>query len=181
MGAAPAYADAIGEAAKKLASASYPLLKDVDWNSRLALTNPGKASAADWTKAIAKAIDMGAAMDSELLKAGVEAHHKAIGSMDARLVTSQSDYENVLAALGRMIASVPEEKVMAVYDDFSKLVDPAVPKYLMGSVRESNAQEAYKALLQFKDVVKANPIAAKTPAAAANPQVVAAAANPQVV
>jgi len=175
MGAAPAFADPIGDAARKLASASYPLLKDVDWNSRLSLTNPGKASAADWTKAIAKAIDMGAAMDSELLKAGVEAHHKAIGSMDARLVTSQSDYEGVLAALGRMIASVPEEKVMALYNDFGKLVDPAVPKYLMGTVRESNAQDAYKALLEFKDVVKANPIAAKTPAAAANPNVDAAA------
>merc|ERR1711907_139245 len=85
------------------------------------------------------------------------------------------DYEGVLAALGRMIASAPEEKVMAVYNEFGKLVDPAVPKYLMGSVRESNAQDAYKALLEFKDVVKANPIAAKTPAAAANPNVDAAA------
>merc|ERR1712078_701975 len=138
MGAAPAFADPIGDAARKLASASYPLLKDVDWNSRLSLTNPGKASAADWTKAIAKAIDMGAAMDSELLKAGVMAHHKAIGSMDAKLVTSQADYEGVLAALGRMIASVPEAKVMAVYNEFGKLVDPAVPKYLMGSVNEAD-------------------------------------------
>ena len=55
MGAAPAFADEIGEAAEKLAKASYPFLKEVDWTSELALTNPGKASAADWTKAIAKA------------------------------------------------------------------------------------------------------------------------------
>merc|ERR1719230_2041763 len=108
MGAAPAFADEIGDAAKKLASASYPFLKSVDWNSGLALTNPGKASAADWTKAIAKAIDMGAAMDSSLLKAGVQAHHAAIASSKG-LVTSQADYEKVLAAIGRMVASVPEE------------------------------------------------------------------------
>merc|ERR1711881_569024 len=103
-GAAPAFADEIGDAAKKLASASYPFIKDIDWNSGLALTNPGKASAADWTKAIAKAIDMGAAMDSNLLKAGVYAHHVAIQDMDTRtLVTPEEDYERVVAALGRMI------------------------------------------------------------------------------
>merc|ERR1719327_262014 len=147
MGAAPAFADEIGDAAKKLASASYPFLKEVDWNSGLALTNPGKASAAEWTKAIAKAIDMGAAMDSGLLQAGANAHHDAIGSMDAKGVTSLDKYENVIAALGRMIASVPEDKVMAVYNDFGKLVDPAVPKYLMGTVKEADAQAAYKALL----------------------------------
>merc|ERR1719311_1159445 len=50
MGAAPAFSDEIGDAAKKLASASYPFLKDVDWSSQLAMTNPGKASAAEWTK-----------------------------------------------------------------------------------------------------------------------------------
>jgi len=175
MGAAPAFADEIGDAAKKLASASYPFLKSVDWNSGLALTNPGKASAADWTKAIAKAIDMGASMDSSLLKAGTEAHHKAIGSMDAKLVTSQADYEGTIAAIGRMIASVPESKTMAVYNEFGKLVDPAVPKYLMSSVNEADAKAAYSALMEFKDVVKAHPITAKTGAAPANPKLDAAA------
>merc|ERR1712224_618922 len=118
MGAAPAFADEIGDAAKKLASASYPFLKSVDWNSGLALTNPGKASAAEWTKAIAKAIDMGASMDSSLLKAGTEAHRTAISNMNSKLVAPLDDYERIIAALGRMIASVPEEKTMAVYNDF---------------------------------------------------------------
>merc|ERR1719160_1878531 len=110
MGMAPAFADEIGDAAKKLASESYPFLKDIDWNSRLALKNPGKASAAEWTKAIAKAIDMGAAMDPSLLRGGVQAHHEAISSMNADLVTSQESYEKILAAIGRMVASVPEAK-----------------------------------------------------------------------
>merc|ERR1712188_100847 len=157
------------------ASASYPFIKDIDWNSGLALTNPGKASGADWTKAIAKAIDMGAAMDSSLLQAGVQAHHVAIGNMDSKLVATPEDYERILAALGRMIASVPEDKVMAVYNDFGKLVDPAVPKYLMGTVKEADAQAAYKALLEFKDVVKANPIKAEAISAPSFPVVDAAA------
>jgi len=175
MGAAPAFADEIGDAAKKLASASYPFLKEVNWNSGLALANPGKASGADWTKAIAKAIDMGAAMDPALVKAGVAAHHTAIGSMDAKGVTSQANYEAVVAALGRMIASVPEDKTMAVYNEFGKLVDPAVPKYLMGTVNEADAKAAYSALMDFSNVVKAHPITAKTAAAASNSQVDAAA------
>jgi len=161
LGAAPAFADEIGDAAKKLSSAAYPFLKDVDWNSGLALTKPGSASAADFTKAIAKAIDMGAAMDSNLLKAGVEAHHKAIGSASGG-VTSQADFEAINAALGRMIASVPESKVMDVYNAFSKVVSPDVPKYLMSTVNEADAKAAYAALMEFKDVVKAHPI---TPAA----------------
>merc|ERR1719437_246020 len=157
LGAAPAFADEIGDAAKKLSDASYPFLKDVNWNSGLALTKPGSASAADFTKAIAKAIDMGAAMDSNLLKAGVEAHHKAIGSMSGG-VTSQADFEAVNAALGRMIASVPESKVMDVYNAFSKVVSPDVPKYLMSKANAADAQKAYAALMEFKDVVKAHPI-----------------------
>jgi len=161
LGAAPAFADEIGDAAKKLSSAAYPFLKDVDWNSGLALTKPGSASAADWTKAIAKAIDMGAAMDSNLLKAGVQAHHKAIGSASGG-VTSQADFEAINAALGRMIASVPESKTMDVYNAFSELVSPDVPKYLMSTVKEADAKAAYAALMEFKDVVKAHPI---TPAA----------------
>merc|ERR1719169_4973 len=165
LGAAPVFADEIGDAAKKLSSAAYPLLKDVDWNSGLALTKPSSASAADFTKAIAKAIDMGAAMDSSLLKAGVEAHHKAIGSASGG-VTSQADFEAVNAALGRMIASVPESKTMDVYNAFSKVVSPDVPKYLMSTVKEDDAKAAYAALMEFKDVVKAHPI---TPTVASTP------------
>jgi hypothetical protein len=146
----------------------------VNWNSGLALTNPGKATAADWTKAIAKAIDMGAAMDASLLKAGVQAHHAAIGSMKD-MVTTQADYEKILAAVGRMVASVPEEKTMAVYNEFGKLVDPTVPKYLMGQVNADDAQAAYKAFLDFTTVVKAHPISAKSVAAPSKPAIDAAA------
>jgi len=174
LGAAPVYADAIGDAAKKLSSAAYPLLKDVDWSSTVALTKPGSGSAADYLKAVGTAIDMGAAMDSKLLKAGVEAHHKAIGSAGSG-VTSQADFEAINAALGRMIASVPESKVMAVYNAFGGLVSPDVPTYLMSTVKEADAKAAYAALMDFKDVVKANPITASAASAPGNAQIDAAA------
>ena len=69
--AAPAFADAIGDAAKRLSDEAYPFMKDVNWNSYTYLTKPGAASAGDWAKAVDKAIVMGALMDSDLLKAGV--------------------------------------------------------------------------------------------------------------
>jgi len=165
IGGAPVLADAIGDAASDLSILSYPFLGDIDWKSGLSLTNPGKGSPIEWAKAIGKAIDMGAAMDPKLLKAGVEAHHKAIGSAagNADLLTSQPDYLAINAAIGRMVASVPESKTMDVYNSFSKLVNPNVPKYLMSTVREADAKLAYEAFLKFKDVVKSNPI---TPAAA---------------
>ena len=174
LGAAPVYADAIGDAAKKLSTAAYPLLKDVNWESTLSLTKPGSAPASEYLKAVGTAIDMGAAMDPKLLKAGVEAHHKAIGSGLGK-ACSQADFEAINAALGRMIASVPEGKVMAVYDAFSKLVSSDVPPYLMSTVKEADARAAYSALMEFKDVVKANPITPAAVSAPSNAQIDAAA------
>merc|ERR1719243_551756 len=62
-----------------------------------------------------------------------------------------------------MIASVPESQTMDVYNAFSALVPAEVPQYLMSTVNEADAKRAYAALMQFKDVVKANPIAPSTP------------------
>merc|ERR1711933_137728 len=149
---APAFADAIGDAAKKLSEDAYPFMKEVNWNSYAYLTKPGSASAGDWSKAIEKMIAMGAAMDPELLKKGAMAHHKAIGAVtEASPTLSKADFEAVYAAV-------------------AKLVPAEVPKYLMSTVNEADAKKAYEAFLTFKDVVKANPITPKavdTPAALA--------------
>merc|ERR1711939_1242167 len=88
---------------------------------------------------------------------------------------SQADFEAVNAALGRMIASVPESKVMAVYNAFGNLVSPDVAPYLMSTVKEADAKAAYAALMDFKDVVKANPISASSASAPSNGQIDAAA------
>merc|ERR1712072_1106857 len=146
---------AIDAAAGKLSSAAYPLIQDVDWTSDLALKPLPGASPNQVLKAIDKALVMGASMDGKLLKDAAEAHHKAIGSVDAKLVTSASDFEAINAGLGKAIASVPTSKVMDVYNAFGSVVSPVVPNYLYSSVNPAGAQQAYAALLQFKDVVKA--------------------------
>merc|ERR1712228_807763 len=87
LGAAPAYADKIDDAAKKLSEASYPFLKEIDWTSDVYFKLPTQSPAAV-IKAIDSMLKMGAAMDPAALKTGVQAHSKAIGSMDGKLLTS---------------------------------------------------------------------------------------------
>jgi len=165
LGAAPAFADEIGDAAKKLSDASYPFLKEIDWTSYVYNVRPGTGSSIDWLKAIDKAIVMGTAMDSNLLKLAGDAHVKAIKSMDGSLVTSKADYTAINAALGRAVASVPESTTMDVYNAFDSLVPKTVPEYMMSKVKDADAKAAYAAFIEFKDVVKAHPITAAAPAA----------------
>jgi len=159
LGAAPAFADEIGAAARKLSDQSYPFLSEIDWQSYIYNVKPGAASAINWVKAIDKAIVMGTAMDSKLLNEAAKAHLKAISSMDGKLLTTKDDYTEINAALGRAVASVPEDKVMAVYNAFDALVPKAVPEYMISKVKPDDAKRAYAAFLEFKDVVKAHPIA----------------------
>jgi len=160
LGAAPAFADEIGDAAKKLAEASYPFAKEVDWNNGIYLQAPGAFKPLEAIKAIDKMIVLGAQADPKLLKAAADAHHKAIGSVSgANGVTSKADWEAVNAALGRVFASVPESSVMDVYDSVSSITDSAVPAYLKSLVNAGDADAAYSAFLTFKDVVKKNQVA----------------------
>jgi hypothetical protein len=157
--------DAIGAAAAKLSNASYPFMQQVPWNSTEFLLPPGMGNPIGWAKAIGKIIDMGASMDGELVKAGCEAHHAAIvGLSSTSSVCSQAQLTEIYATIGRMIASVPESQTMDVYDSVKALVDPKVPEYLMSKVTEADARAAYDALVEFTEVVKANPITPSTPA-----------------
>merc|ERR1719159_2096346 len=135
-------------------------MKEVEWNSGIYNVNPGKADAIAWTKAVGKMIDMGASMDSALLQAGANAHHNAIVDLSANGngLCSEPKLAKILAALGRMIASVPEAKTMDVYNSVGALVDPKVPAFLMSTVNEADAKAAYAELVNFAGVVKANPI-----------------------
>merc|ERR1712176_881510 len=121
--------DSIGAAAKKLSDASYPFMKSVDWTSDIFLKPLPGVSAKDALK--------------------------AIGSIDAKGLTSAADYEAVNAALGRVIASVPTSKVMDVYNAFSRIVPGDVPNKLFSTVDPLAANAAAKAFYEFKDVVKA--------------------------
>merc|ERR1712176_986496 len=177
VGGAPAFADEIGDAAAKLSKAAYPFMKEVDWNSNLYSITPGSKDAVAWAKAIGKMIDMGAAMDTKLLKAGAEAHHAAIGGLSPSGLCSESQLTAINAAIGRMIASVPESKTMDVYNSVGALVDSKVPAYLMSTVKEADAKTAYAALVDFAGVVKANPITASTPASTVSGASIDAAAS----
>ena len=97
---------------------------------------------------------MGSQMDGNLLKAAAEAHHKAIGSVDANGVTSAADYEAVNAALGRLVASVPKSTVMDVYNAMAAVVDPQVPNNLFSKLNPLDAVAAAKGFYTFKNVVE---------------------------
>merc|ERR1719145_220934 len=103
-------------------------------------------------------------MDSSYVKAGCQAHHAAMVGLPANGVCSEAQLATIYSCIGKMVASVPESKTMAVYDAVSALVDPKVPEYLMSKVKEADARAAYEALLEFTMVVKANPITPSTPA-----------------
>merc|ERR1712054_279205 len=148
--------DKMTAAAKKLSSASYPFLKEVDWTSDLyAKPLPGVAPK-EILPAINAALKMGVAMDPAALHGAVEAHHKAISGVDAKGVATQGDYEAINAAIGTLVASVPTSKTMDVYNAFAKIISPDVGKYNMAMVVPEDAKAAYSALLEFKDVVKAS-------------------------
>merc|ERR1712207_53278 len=140
----------------KLSAAAYPFIKDIDWTSDLALKPIPGASAQTVMKAVDKMIVMGAAMDGGALKEAAEAHVKAINGMDAKGVLSQSDFEAINTGLGKAIASVPTSKVMDVYNAMAKVTgNTGVINKLYSTVDPADAQAAYNALLEFKDVVKA--------------------------
>jgi len=164
LGAAPpVHADQIDDAARKLTSKAYPLLKDVDWNSPDWLNLPG-AQPRLVAKAIAKTLEMGAAMDGSAVKEGVRVHSRAIAEVGADGVTSREAFLKINSAIGHMIASAGEAKTMAAFDAWNGAVPSFVPEYLKGKVNGKDAEDAYRALLEFKEVVKSQ--ASKTGAAA---------------
>merc|ERR1711983_410408 len=63
-----------------------------------------------------------------------------------------------MGALGRVVASVPESTVMDVYNSVASITDAGVPTYLRSLVKEADADAAYSAFLNFKDVVKKNQV-----------------------
>ena len=54
------------------------------------------------------------------------------------------------AALGRVVASVPEATVMDVYNSVSATTDPGVPTYMKSLVNGADAVKASSAFLEFK-------------------------------
>merc|ERR1719499_1907712 len=101
-----------------------------------------------------------------MVKAGCMAHHAAIVGLPPSGICTQDQMTDIYASIGRMIASAPEEKTMAVYDAVTALIDPKVAPYMMSKVNENDAKVAYDALIEFTEVVKSNPIIPCTPSTA---------------
>ncbi|CAE8654185.1 unnamed protein product [Polarella glacialis] len=156
LGAAPAaFADKIDDAATKLSEASYPFLKEIDWTSpvygSLPNANPVKVLAV-----INKALVMGASMDAAALKKGVLAHASAIGHVDSKGMIPLPDYTAINAAIGHMVASVPKNQVIDVLNAAGDVVrKEEVGAYMKSLVNSGDAEAAYKAFWEFKDVVAA--------------------------
>merc|ERR1712039_442175 len=140
----------------KLSAAAYPFIKDIDWTSNLySKPIPGQDAQAV-LKAVDKMIVMGSQMDGGAPQEAARAHAKAIEGMDSKGVLSQADFTAINAGLGKAIASVPTSKVMDVYNAMAGVIGSSpVPNYLFSKVNPQDAQAAYNALLEFKDVVKA--------------------------
>uniref|UniRef100_S0DGI0 Putative peridinin-chlorophyll a-binding protein n=1 Tax=termite gut metagenome TaxID=433724 RepID=S0DGI0_9ZZZZ len=94
-------------------------------------------------------------MDPAYLKEGALAHAKAIGNVDAKGVLPLDDLIAINSAIGHMIKSSGESSTMGTFNAFKGILPDYIPFYLLSSVNPLDAKEAYDALLQFKDVVKA--------------------------
>ncbi|CAK0825390.1 unnamed protein product, partial [Prorocentrum cordatum] len=105
--------------------ASHPSLKSVDWISDIYLTLLHSVSAEDAITAI------------DTIVVG------AIGSFDA-------SHEAVKAAFGRVVASVRTSKPTGAYDAFAKVALGTAPNNLFSTVGPLAANEAAKALCEFK-------------------------------
>merc|ERR1712078_802559 len=102
---------------------------------------------------------MGSEMDGKLLQEAAMAHHKAIGSISGKGVTSQADYEKLLATLGKAIASVPEATVLDTFNAYKAIINtpgqfPQIFQYLKSTVNPADAYAAAGGYLEFTDAVK---------------------------
>merc|ERR1711934_825376 len=132
LGASPAFADKISEASKKFSADPQKTLKAID-----------------------KVLVMASAMDGKALQTAVEAHHKAISSMDGKGVTSLADYTAINDALGRVIAGVPEKLTKDVFYAFADISPKTLPEYIFKTVDGPAAYKAAGVFFEFKDTIKA--------------------------
>merc|ERR1712038_671501 len=115
MVAAPSMDGPIGQAAKGLADASYPLIKSVDW-ANTGVLDSYVAKTPATKESILALLNAGLAMDPKMIQAAVRAHLDAMNDVDDSLVTSAKGFEGVTVALAKLIASAPPAAIQKVYD-----------------------------------------------------------------
>eukprot|EP00930_Biecheleria_cincta_P056305 TRINITY_DN4244_c0_g2_i1.p1 TRINITY_DN4244_c0_g2~~TRINITY_DN4244_c0_g2_i1.p1 ORF type:complete len:409 (+),score=105.83 TRINITY_DN4244_c0_g2_i1:66-1229(+) len=166
--ASSAYASPIGDASKKLADASYPLISQVDWVKSPVLANWLNTGAASWDAqkvgwALKKTLDMGLAMDPKLIKASVVAHEKAVAAAATNPlgVTTAQGHQAVTESIASLIATVPPAQTKAVFDawgDAGFIGTNSLNEAWYGSLSNVGAAlNTFKAFTELQAVVRASP------------------------
>jgi len=152
LGALPAFAGPVDDAAKKLAGASYPLVQAIDWTKNEPLTKYMASGASANKAAMSAVLDLSLALDPALIKTAVEAHKKAVEASDAQMRTPLANHEEVTVALANMLASAPAAKVFAIFGAVPNLQQ--LNQDWLGTLNPADANAAYAAFLQTAQAVK---------------------------
>lgn len=160
LGGGSAHAESVENAAKKLADASYPMVKAVDWATTDVLDK--YMATVPTTKEFSKAIlELSVAMDPTLIKNAVQAHKTAVGAMGPNFVTPLKNHEEVTVALAKLFAAAPKDKIQAVFDATPGVQDLNSAWY--AKMPKADADATFNAFKELADVVKASPTKVVTP------------------
>merc|ERR1719510_53151 len=147
---APSMDGPIGQAALKLADASYPVLKAVDWAGTGVLDSYVAKTPATKESMLAL-LDAGLAMDPKLIQGAAQAHLDAIKDVDKSLVTSLKGHEGVTVAIAKLIASAPPAMIKKVFDTVPNVQGLNVDWF--ATMPLSDAIASYKAFLETATAV----------------------------
>jgi len=155
-----ASAASVEEAAKKLADASYPMVKATDWATTDVLDK--YMANAPTTKEFSKAVlELSVSLDPALVKNAVQAHKKAVDAMGPDFVTPLRNHEEVTIALAKMFAAAPKDKIKPVFDATPGVQDLNGAWY--AQMPKADADATFVAFKELAEAVKASPEKAVSP------------------
>merc|ERR1719343_794889 len=149
--AAPSMDGPIGQAAKGLADASYPLIKSTDW-ANTGVLDSYVAKTPATKESILALLNAGLAMDPKVIQAAVQAHLDAINDVDGSLVTSLKGHEEVTVAVAKLIASAPPAVIKSVFDTVPQV--QSLNGNWFASMPLADAVKSYQAFLETAAAVK---------------------------
>jgi len=116
----------VGNAARKLADAAYPLMTNIDWTKNPVFLEWAREAA--WTPeqlatVVQKLLKAGIAMDPAYVKTLVEASERGVQDVlkNDRFLPPQDDVEEIFIAAARAIGSAGSEKAMGVFNAYREV------------------------------------------------------------
>jgi len=149
--AAPSMDGPIGQAAKGLADASYPLIKSIDW-ANTGVLDSYVAKTPATKESILALLNAGLAMDPKMIQAAAQAHLDAINDVDGSLVTSLKGHEGVTVAVAKLIASADKGVIKSVFDTVPQVQNLNGDWFT--SMPVADALKSYQAFLETAAAVK---------------------------